>query len=302
MAIKFPLLIHCASTSSGTGPFTILETTGAGGVVGAGYRSFTLAVSEGHIDGITDQVFYIARDSTVENASGLYEYGIGTFNNSTKHLSRDTILQSSNGTSIVSFGAGRRDIYVSDSFAALFLQAANNLTDLPNVPAARVALGLGTAALATIGTASGDVPELDSGGQIPASMLGHAPSAEFTSGTKVAFVQDAVPGNGLWTQVTGIDDAVFMCTSGSGHAGSVAGGVYTSNSTGLNSWQVSWALAVANHALTANEVNLNQSFAAGAGAVSCFAFSSPGAGHNHNITDGKTWRPPSLTQCVGARV
>lgn len=159
MTIKFPLLCLVQTSTTGpSSPYTVVETS-----IKPGYRSLTRATADGSINS-GDQAYYMCRDSTVVNGGNLFEYGIGTWNNSTKQLSRDTIIQSSNGTIAISWGAGTRDLYVSDTFAGLFLLAANNLSDIPNVPLARGALGLGNAALATLGTGNGNVPQMDSVG------------------------------------------------------------------------------------------------------------------------------------------
>jgi hypothetical protein len=296
MGIKFPLLVLCrTSTTGASSPYAVDESA-----IKPGYRSLTRATADGSLnDG--DTVYYECRDSTVINGPNLFEYGIGTWNNTTKQLARTTILQSSSGTSAIVWGAGTRDLIVSDSFAALFLQAANNLSDLANVPAARANLSLGSAALATTAAAggagaAGDVPILDGGGNIPVSMLGNVVASKLPTGTKLAFVQDVVPTG--WTQVTGIDDAIFMCTSGSGHSGTT-GGVYTNNASGLNSWQVSWGLGVGGHGLSPAEVGITQSATPGSPGANNIPIMGIATTHIHPLTDGKTWRPPSLTQCVG---
>jgi hypothetical protein len=298
MAIKYPLL--CLVQTSTTGPsaaYAVVETS-----IKPGYRSLTRATADGSLnDG--DQVYYMCRDSTVVNGGNLFEYGIGVWSNSAKTITRPTILQSSNGTTAISWGAGTRDLYVSDTFAGVFLQAANNLSDLANAAAARGNLGLGTAALATTaaaggGGSAGDVPILDGGGNIPLSMLGNA-AAGFPTGTKLPFYQDAAPTG--WTIVTSITDKVLKVTKGSG-ASDTAGGT---NDGGIGGWDNSWGITVAGHALTGREVPEAivsgadwQNFAAGSWGIAAAATGNP---HAHGISSSSQWRPPAAYFIIASK-
>jgi hypothetical protein len=296
MAMRWPMRVKVTTSTTGTGTYTVTETPQAG------YRTLSQATLDHDLnDG--DTVAYIVVDTTVVNNSTgkLLEAGTGVWSNSAKTVTRASVLQPNAGA--VNWGAATRDFLIIDN-PALYAAIANNLSEM-NAASCRGNLGLGTAALATIGTGSGNVPELDSGGQIPLSMLGHASGAEFISGTHLAFADDVVPSNGRWTQITGIDDAVFMSTSGSGHGGAT-GGVYTSNASGDNSWQVSWALGVGGHSLVTSEQQgwsaVNVTPGAGATVNSSTPAATAGTAHTHPITDSKTWRPPCLTQCVGVHV
>ena len=69
------------------------------------------------------------------------------------------------------------------------LQAANNLSDLTNAATARTNLGLGTAAVENVGTAAGNVVQLDGTAKLPAvdgSQLTNLPSAGATAGFAIA--------------------------------------------------------------------------------------------------------------------
>lgn len=82
------------STTSGTGAFTL-----AGAVTG--YQSFSVI-------GNANTTYYCI----VDPASGTWEVGIGTYTSSGTSLSRDTVLESSNSGSLVSFAVGTlKDVF-----------------------------------------------------------------------------------------------------------------------------------------------------------------------------------------------
>jgi len=84
-----------SSTTTGTGNLTL-----AGAVVG--FQTFDAVLDTG------DTTFYVAADQGGPN----WEVGIGTFT-APSTLARTTILSSSNGGSIVNFGAGTKDVFIS---------------------------------------------------------------------------------------------------------------------------------------------------------------------------------------------
>lgn len=83
------------TTSTGTGTITL-----AGAAVG--FQSFA-AVGNGN------STYYTIADQTGSN----WEVGIGTYTSSGTTLSRDTVLASSNSGSLVPFGAGIKDVFVT---------------------------------------------------------------------------------------------------------------------------------------------------------------------------------------------
>lgn len=137
------------------------------------------------------------------------EIGIGTYDAETETLDRTTILWSSTGGAVVDLGAGTKTVMISlqgqiigDLIAAvvaleegaddpiamgdvtgLIAALADKLDDsqatatglavlgAANQAAGRTALGLGSAAVATTGTAAGNVPLLDGGGKLLSSIL-----------------------------------------------------------------------------------------------------------------------------------
>lgn len=97
------------STTVGTGSIAL-----AGAVTG--YRTF------GSVLASTDTTFYTFADQGGAN----WEVGIGTFT-APSTLARTTILSSSNGGSIVTFGAGTKDVFIS------LPASRTNVSDQPNV-------------------------------------------------------------------------------------------------------------------------------------------------------------------------
>jgi len=84
------------TTTTGTGAVTL---TGAV----SGYQSFNAGVGTGNT------TYYTIQDMT----NNAWEVGIGTYTHSTTSLSRDTVLASSNSGSLVNFGAGTKQVFVT---------------------------------------------------------------------------------------------------------------------------------------------------------------------------------------------
>lgn len=122
MAIRFPARVKAKSSTTGTGTYTVNEATPS-----AGYRTFTQAVTDGDLAN-GDQVPYLAINTTVTNGPKLLEIGLGTWNNTAKTLTRDTVYQP-NG-SAVSWGASTQDVLVIDNPAMFLLLAGGTLTGI----------------------------------------------------------------------------------------------------------------------------------------------------------------------------
>lgn len=95
MALVIADRVKETTTTTGTGTVTL-----AGAVTG--FQSFA-AVGNGNT------TFYTIADQTGSN----WEVGIGTYTSSGTTLSRDTVLASSNSGSLVNFGAGTKDVFVT---------------------------------------------------------------------------------------------------------------------------------------------------------------------------------------------
>lgn len=100
-----------SSTTTGTGPMTL-----AGAVIG--YQSFGSAIGAGNT------TYYTISNPGVNE----WEVGIGTVGSGT--LARTTVLASSTGTSLVSFTAGSKDVFVTyPAEGAVFADNAITLTN-----------------------------------------------------------------------------------------------------------------------------------------------------------------------------
>ncbi len=95
MALVVKDRVKEVTTTVGTSDFTL------GGAV-LGYQSFSVI-------GNTNQTYY----SCADPATGDWEVGIGTYSTTGPTLTRDTVLESSNSGSKVSFAAGSKDVFVT---------------------------------------------------------------------------------------------------------------------------------------------------------------------------------------------
>jgi hypothetical protein len=95
MALVLKDRVKETSTTTGTGTFTLAGAS-------TGFQSFSV-IGNGNI------TYYCIVDS----AAGAWEVGIGTYTSSGTTLSRDTVLESSNSGSLVNFGSGSKDVFVT---------------------------------------------------------------------------------------------------------------------------------------------------------------------------------------------
>ena len=123
------------------------STTGTGTVTldgaAAGFQSFA-AVGNGN------QTFYAIVDAT----SGAWEVGVGTYTSSGTTLSRTTVVSSSNAGSLVNFGAGSKDVFVTyPSSRSVYLDAAGSAVTTLDIGT----LGASTANITTANITAGTV-------------------------------------------------------------------------------------------------------------------------------------------------
>lgn len=130
MALVLADRVKETTTTIGTGAFTL-------GGSSTGFVSFAVI-------GNGNETYY----SAVDNTTGAWEVGIGTYNTGT--LSRDTVLASSNGGSLVAFAAGSKDVFVAyPAEKAVTLDTAQTLS---NKTLANANLGTPTAGILTNAT------------------------------------------------------------------------------------------------------------------------------------------------------
>ncbi len=121
MAIPFFDRVKETTTTTGTGTLTLLGAA-------TNFQPFSV-VGDGN------QTYYAIEDS----ANDAWEVGIGTYTLSGTTLSRDTVLASSNGGSIVTLGAGTKDVFLplpADIASAILpksdISSVNSLPGSPN--------------------------------------------------------------------------------------------------------------------------------------------------------------------------
>ena len=136
MALVLKDRVKETTTTTGTGTVTLAGAA-------AGFQSF-LVVGNGN------QTFYAIVDTT----SGSWEVGVGTYTASGTTLSRATVVSSSNAGSLVNFGAGSKDVFVTyPSSRAVYLDAAGSAVTTLDIGT----LGTSTANITTANITAGTV-------------------------------------------------------------------------------------------------------------------------------------------------
>ena len=127
--------VQVTSTTTGTGTFTL-------GSAVSGFQSFS-AIGDGNT------TYYAIVGGTE------WEVGLGTYTSSGTLLSRDAILESSNGGTAVNFSAGSKDVFVT--------YPAEKAIYLGNLPTKMVVLKR-DATTADVALANGFLPVLNRSG------------------------------------------------------------------------------------------------------------------------------------------
>jgi hypothetical protein len=129
MALVLKDRVKETSITAGTGTLTL-----AGAVTG--FQSFAAV-------GNANTTYY----AIVDNATGAWEVGIGTYTSSGTTLSRDTVFSSSTGGTLVSFASNPKDVFVTyPSEQSVYLNASDVVaqTSFGAITATSVAMTTGT--------------------------------------------------------------------------------------------------------------------------------------------------------------
>lgn len=205
------------TSSTGTGTITL------GGAV-AGYQSFSVI-------GNGNTTYY-----TISGGSE-WEVGIGTYTSSGTTLSRDTVLESSNGGSLVNFSAGTKNVFVTypaeksvdlDTAQTLTNKiisgASNTLSNIGNSSLTNSAITIngtstslgGSINVGTVTSVTGTAPVVSSGGNTPAISMAQANSTTngYLSSTDWNTFNNK--GSGTVTSVSAGNGMSFTTITGSG--------------------------------------------------------------------------------------
>lgn len=133
MAFVLADRVQETTTSTGTGTITLAGAA-------TGFQSFAV-IGDGNT------TFYTIADQTGSD----WEVGIGTYTSSGTTLSRTTVLSSSNSGSLVNFGAGTKNVFVT-------YPAGRSVYGLAAGTGISITAGNGTTTIAATGGGSGPSP------------------------------------------------------------------------------------------------------------------------------------------------
>ena len=120
MAFQIADRVKETTTTTGTGTLDL-------GGAASGFETFVAGIGNGN------ETYYVITDPN----TGDYEVGVGTVTDAaTDTLSRDSVITSSNGGSLVNFGAGEKDVFCSlPSERAVIIDDASNVEVTANITA-----------------------------------------------------------------------------------------------------------------------------------------------------------------------
>ena len=192
MALKVADRVLETASAPGTGTVTLLGAT-------AGYQTFSAAI------GNANTTYYTCADQSGSN----WEVGIGTYTTAGNTLTRNTVLSSSNGGSLVNFNAGTQNVFVTyPSEEAIY----NNGTSIVGPTGSSVAVANGGTGATTLtangvvygnGTSAVGVTAVGTTGQVLVGNTGAAPSWATVSSSLVSSFSAGTTGLTPSTATTG---------------------------------------------------------------------------------------------------
>ena len=192
MALKVADRVLETASAPGTGTVTLLGAT-------AGYQTFSAAI------GNANTTYYTCADQSGSN----WEVGIGTYTTAGNTLTRNTVLSSSNGGSLVNFNSGTQNVFVTyPSEEAIY----NNGTSIVGPTGSSVAVANGGTGATTLtangvvygnGTSAVGVTAVGTTGQVLVGNTGAAPSWATVSSSLVSSFSAGTTGLTPSTATTG---------------------------------------------------------------------------------------------------
>jgi hypothetical protein len=207
------------SATAGTGNLTLGGTS-------AGYQPFSV-IGDGNT------TYYTVYDST----TGAWEVGIGGYTASTNSLSRDTVLASTNGGSLVDFAANTKDVFVA--YPAEKAVTTDTAQTLSNKTLSNADLGTPTAGVLTNATGlplttgvTGVLPIANGGTNASTAQNARANILPSYSGHTLQFLRVNSAGTDVeWGTEAGLGTVTSVDVSGGTTGLTTSGGPITSSGT-----------------------------------------------------------------------
>lgn len=278
LVIKDRVLETCSSP--GTGVVTLLGAT-------SGYQSFSAAVGNGNT------CYYTIADQSGSN----WEVGIGTYTSSSNTLARTTVLDSSNGGTIVNFSSGTQNVFVTYPAGKVVT------TDTLAYPPAIGGTTANTGAFTTL-TASADSSFTSTGYlRLPKGTSGEQPGSPVTGMVRYNTTTNLFEGYSgaipAWNALAGasitndVATASFEYPLFASSTSGTLGTVYTSNSNYLykpSTGELQAQAMTANNGIYTNSqaVAVDYTIAAGQNGLSAGPI-TVNSGITVTVSSGSTW-------------
>lgn len=197
MALVLKDRVKETSTTAGTGTITL-----AGAVTG--FQSFAAV-------GNANTTYY----AIVDNATGAWEVGVGTYTSSGTTLSRDTVLSSSTGGTLVTFTSNPKDVFVTyPSSKGVWVDASGVVvqTSFGAITATSAALTSGT--ITTAPSAATDIVNKEYADSISSGLNYHQP-VSYASTAALATYTYNNGASGVGATITAVANGALSLGGGS---------------------------------------------------------------------------------------